>query len=136
MVIAQQVRFFNKWVIHEGMIKIAGWPRGPISIVRYTGRRGGKNFATPVISVPLEDGFVFALASGPRADWYRSVLAAGHCQVCWHGQECTLERPEPVAVGEALKAFPQPFRLILKTMKLRDFVRMRFAPVEPIRYRN
>lgn len=136
MGIAEPVRYFNQHIINKGMVKIAGAPHSPISIIRHLGRRRGNPCATPVMSMPLKDGFVFALVYGPQADWYRDVLEAGHCQVCWHGRECTLEQPEPVAVEEALQAFPQPLRLILKTMRMQDFFRMRFSPVEPIRYSN
>jgi deazaflavin-dependent oxidoreductase (nitroreductase family) len=133
MRIPNRIRYFNKRVLNKGMIKIAGRSHSPISIVRHVGRRSGKTYATPVIIMPLKDGFVFALTYGTQVDWYRNVLEAGHCQVRWHGQDYALERPEPMVVKDALRAFPQPFRLILGMLNLQDFFRMRFSPVEPIR---
>jgi hypothetical protein len=30
---------------------------------------------------PTTDGVVIALTYGPEVDWYRNVLAAGHCEL-------------------------------------------------------
>ena len=64
---------------------------------------------------PLGDGFVIALTYGESVDWYRNLLAAGHCTLLWHGKVYAVGKPEPIAVETALPALPLAFSAILRT---------------------
>jgi deazaflavin-dependent oxidoreductase (nitroreductase family) len=119
------IRSFNKHVFNRLILKVAGKTRSPFAVVRHVGRRSGQPYETPVIVEPLEDGFVFALTYGPEVDWYRNVLATGHCKLRWHGKSYAIEAPEPVDRERALAVFPLPLRLVLRTMGTRHFVGMR-----------
>ncbi|MBP1694074.1 MAG: nitroreductase [Chloroflexi bacterium] len=128
--IRDRIRKFNKHVLNRMMLKIAGAPHSPISLIRHVGRRSGKSYETPVIVEPTTDGFIFALTYGPVVDWYRNVLAAGQCSLIWHGQEYALEKPEQVDVKTALAAFPPPFRQILGLTGMDDFFKMAISHTE------
>lgn len=67
--------------------RIARSAHGPFTLVRHVGRRSGKQYETPIIVSPVEDGFVIELTYGPDVDWHKNVLAAGGCTLIWHGKE-------------------------------------------------
>jgi deazaflavin-dependent oxidoreductase (nitroreductase family) len=119
-----RMRYFNKRLLNRVTIKIAGFAHSPISIVNHVGRKSGKTYQTPIIVEPQENGFVFALTYGPQVDWYRNILAAGHCNLRWHGDTYALGEPEPIDVEAALPAFPLPFRPVLRILGKKDFFRM------------
>jgi deazaflavin-dependent oxidoreductase (nitroreductase family) len=120
-----RVRQFNKRTFNPWILRSAGDVRSPFAVVSHVGRRTGAEYRTPVVALPVQDGFVFALTYGPGVDWYRNVLAAGSCTLRWRGQTYRLEAPETLPAEVALRSFPFPFRPILRLMRKRDFFRMR-----------
>src|SRR5215207_585638 len=103
---------------------------GPFSIIRHVGRRSGKQYETPIIVAPTEDGFVIELTYGPDVDWYKNVLAAGGCTVIWHGKEYVIDKLEPIDAETGRAAFPLPARLILRVTKRQHYVKMKEATTE------
>ena len=124
-----RIRTFNKHITNRITRRFASFSRGPFALVRHVGRRSGKLYETPIMVEPVKDGFMIALTYGPQVDWYRNVLAAGHCTLLWHGRAYALEKPEPLAVQTALPAFPQPQRLILRMLGTQHFVSMKYQGV-------
>ena len=118
------IRAFNKRYFNRLVHRFAGVSRTPFALIRHVGRRSGKPYETPIIVMPLENGFVIALTYGPEVDWYRNVQAAGQATLLWHNREYVLKQPEPITVQAGLAAFPTPFRQILGLLGTRDFVRM------------
>ena len=120
-----RLRSFNKRFLNRVTRRFARWSRGPFAVLYHVGRRSGKPYETTVMVEPMSDGFVFALTYGPEVDWYRNVLAAGHCTLLWHGCTYALEQPESFAIQAALPLFSPLQRLILRRLGTRDFVRMK-----------
>ena len=120
-----RLRSFNKRFLNRVTRRFARWSRGPFAVLYHVGRRSGKPYETTVMVEPAPDGFVFALTYGPEVDWYRNVLAAGHCTLLWHGSTYTLEQPEPFTLQAALPLFPPLQRRILRRLGTRDFVHMK-----------
>lgn len=120
-----RIRTFNKYITNRITRRFASFSRGPFALIRHIGRRSGKTYETPIMVEPVGDDFVIALTYGPEVDWYRNVLAAGHCTLLWHGRVYALDKPEPMAVQMALPVFPQPQRLILRMLGTQHFVRMK-----------
>jgi deazaflavin-dependent oxidoreductase (nitroreductase family) len=119
-----QIRRINKYTINRMTVKIAGAPRSPFSIVRHTGRRTGKPYATPVIVEPLGDGLVVAFTYGPEVDWYRNILASGFCSVRRHGREFICIHPELIDGKDALPAFPFFLRSVLRIIGASKFLKL------------
>jgi deazaflavin-dependent oxidoreductase (nitroreductase family) len=122
-----RVRLFNKRTFNPLILRGAGTSHSPFSVVGHAGRRTGMNYSTPVIAVPLQGGFAFALTYGPGVHWYRNILAAGSCTLQWRGKIYKLDQPETMPVDAALLAFPSPLRMVLKLLHKRDFFRMRVS---------
>jgi deazaflavin-dependent oxidoreductase (nitroreductase family) len=125
-----RIRYFNKYITNRILRRFASSSRGPFAVIYHVGRRSGKPYETTIMVWPMEDGFVIALTYGPEVDWYRNILAAGHCTLLWHGRVYALEKPEPLAAQTALLAFPQFLRPILRRSGTQDFVSMRYQGVE------
>jgi hypothetical protein len=74
-----------------------------------------------VILAPVHDGFVAELTYGEDVDWYRNLLAAGGCVVLRHRVEFDIGGIEPYPADRARRAFPLPFRLILRGLGRDEF---------------
>jgi deazaflavin-dependent oxidoreductase (nitroreductase family) len=119
-----RIRVFNKHVTNRVLRVFTGLPRGPFAIIHHNGRRSGKPYETVIMVWQADDGFVIALTYGPKVDWYQNVLAAGGATISWHRKNYAVGKPEPIEAKTALPAFPQPFRLVLRRIGLKDFVRL------------
>lgn len=81
MAVLDHVRKFNKRVLNPLMLRMAGSKHWYAAVVEHTGRRSGKQYATPVAAEQTPDGFIIPLPYGVGVDWLRNVLAAGHATI-------------------------------------------------------
>ncbi len=93
-----------------------------IGEVKHVGRKSGREYVTVLSAYPLGDGFVFALAYGPKVDWYRNIMASGTCTLTWKGQVYELERPEIIPLSEALAAYPLLVRPFVRAGGMKQFL--------------
>ncbi|HLI89165.1 MAG TPA: nitroreductase family deazaflavin-dependent oxidoreductase [Ktedonobacteraceae bacterium] len=100
------------------------------AVLKHTGRRSGRVYATPVSARPTATGFVVPLTFGEKAAWYRNVLAANGCVIEWKGVEYRLIDPQMVSSAEALPAYHPVERLILPLLGIKQYVQFRYAPVD------
>ena len=100
---------------------------GPFSLVRHVGRRSGRAYETPVILARTHGGFVAELTYGDTVDWYRNVVAAGGCEVVHRGRRYRIDGIEPCSPERGRRAYPTPFRQILKLAGKRGFRFLRVA---------
>ena len=127
-----RIRTFNKHVTNRLLHRFANCSRGPFAVIRHVGRKSGKQYETTIMVWPIAEGFVIALTYGPEVDWYRNILAAGHCSLLWHGRNYTVEKPERIDAEAALPALPPAFRPILRKRGV-QFVRVKSAAPESVR---
>lgn len=71
------VRTFNKHVLNPVMMRLAGRRHWYAAVIRHTGRRSGKDYATPIVVERVEGGFLIPLPYGTGVDWLRNIRAAG-----------------------------------------------------------
>jgi deazaflavin-dependent oxidoreductase (nitroreductase family) len=127
-----RIRTFNKYVTNRLLRVFAYASRGPFALIRHVGRRSGKPYETVIMVWPLGASFVIALTYGPKVDWYQNLLAAGGGSVLWHKQIYAVRKPEPIDAETALTAFPLPFRQILRSQGVQQFVRVTSSVSEPV----
>jgi len=126
------IRAFNKHITNPLLRTFANASRGPFAVIYHVGRRSGKPYETTIMVWPMGDGFVIALTYGDSVDWYRNILAAGHCTLLWHGRVYAVGKPEPIDVETSLPALPPAFRPILRRRGVL-FVRVKSVVSEVVR---
>ena len=104
---------------------VAGWLPG-FGIIRYRGRKTGKEYRTPMNVFRKGEQMFFALTYGSDVQWVKNVLAAGELDVRSMGRDVHLVEPE-VFVDPARRAMPLPVRLGLGLMNVTEFLRMRIV---------
>lgn len=99
------VRTFNKYVLNPAMLRLAGRKHWYAAVIRHTGRKSGRSYATPVVVDRVAgDGFILPLPYGTRVDWLRNVLTAGTATITVGGQTYDVTEPEVI---DAATAGPQ-----------------------------
>ena len=121
------VRRLNRAVFNRIQLRTAGRPGAYASVVHHVGRRSGARYRTPVVALPVDDGFVVALPYGPRADWVRNVFAAGSAVVEHGGRSVSVGRPELLAADEANPLFPAKEQRTHQRFGVTDFLVVRAA---------
>ena len=120
-----QIRSFNKHFLNHLTGRFANASRGPFALVQHVGRRSGRVYETTIMVAPTTGGFVIALTYGPDVDWYRNVVAAGKCEIKWHGKAYPITKLEPLDKSIGRRAFPQPLRTILTILGTSQFLTMK-----------
>lgn len=87
----------NPFLVGRG---ISGAPRSELGTLEQFGRRSGTRRLTPIHPVPTAAGFRITVPLGPRSEWARNVLAAGHCRMQLHGVVYDLDEPVLLAAGQ------------------------------------
>jgi len=95
------IRFMND-VLNPLLVGrgISGAGRSEIGTLEHVGRRSGVRHLTPIHPVPTPDGFQIIVPLGPKSEWARNVLAAGHCRLHLHDTAYDLDEPVLLAAGE------------------------------------
>jgi deazaflavin-dependent oxidoreductase (nitroreductase family) len=88
-------------VTNKIVMRSAGTPGSPNSVVAHVGRRSGRSYRTPVVTARTDGGFAIALPYGATTDWLKNVLAAGGAVVQVDGEEHPVDRPEVVDIDVA-----------------------------------
>ena len=76
------------------MVARAGRRNSYAAAIRHTGRKSGKQYATPVGVDRVQDGFIIPLAYGTQVDWLQNVLAAGRATVSAEGETHDVTSPK------------------------------------------
>lgn len=87
-------RQLNKRIINPAVLTLAGRSRLYYAVVLHRGRHSGHDYSTPVVAIPIVNGFVVSLPYGNGVDWCRNVLAAGRCAIRWNGYDYPVNEPE------------------------------------------
>ena len=93
------------------------------AVIRYRGRRSGKEYALPIAIAATPDGFVIPMPFG-SAQWPQNVLAEGGATVHWKGRDYVGSDPVVLGAegGEAFNAFE---RGGLKLFGIHRFMQLR-----------
>ena len=102
--IRDAVRSFNKHVLNPAMMHLAGRRYWYAAVMRHTGRRSGRHYATPVVADRVANGFIVPLPYGTDVDWLRNVQASGAAAVSIGGHTYDVVEPEII---DAATAGPQ-----------------------------
>jgi deazaflavin-dependent oxidoreductase (nitroreductase family) len=122
---------FNRKVANPVMRLVAGW-LPPFAIVRHHGRRTGRDYATPVLAFPTENGLVVTVLYGTNSDWVRNVLAASRAEVERRRESHEYEQPRLVGSNEGLQLVPTMVRRPFRLLGVHHFVRLTVSPSDDL----
>lgn len=121
------IRTSNKYVLNPLMLRMAGRRAWYASVIRHTGRRSGKQYATPVVVDRVGDEVYIPLPYGTDVDWLRNVCDAGGAEIVSHGATYRVSAPEVVPAAEALPVLPAARRRTFARVGIGHFLRAEIA---------
>jgi deazaflavin-dependent oxidoreductase (nitroreductase family) len=86
-------------------MRSAGKEQSSTSVVRHVGRRSGRSYETPVVTVEHDNNFLIALPYGQRTDWMKNVLASEKATVVTHGHTYEVDHPQVIPMADATGYF-------------------------------
>lgn len=95
------IRQFNKYVLNPAMLVLAGRRHWYAAVIRHTGRRTGRSYATPVVAERTPGGVIIPLPYGTGVDWLRNARAAGRASVTVHGESFDIVDPHVIDAATA-----------------------------------
>ena len=126
------VRIFNKYVLNPAMMKLAGRRYWYAAVIRHRGRRSGREYATPVVAVPVAgDAFVIPLPYGEGVDWLKNVLAAGGAVIESKGKTCDVALPEVIDAEEAFPLLDERHRRVWRRFGIERYLSLKRVYHDP-----
>lgn len=121
------IRVSNRYLLNPLMLRLAGHKHWYASVIRHTGRRSGKQYATPVVADRTADGFVIPLPYGTGVDWLQNVLAAGQANVSAQGESYDVAQPEVIDAEAALPMLSADRKRTFARLGIAHYLRVRDA---------
>jgi deazaflavin-dependent oxidoreductase (nitroreductase family) len=115
---------FNRQGPNRVIGLIAGRRLSPVAFMVHQGRRSGRRYRTPVMPLPLADGFLVSLPYGPDRDWVRNVVSAGRATLQRGGRTFALADPRMLDAAGAAPLLPAALRPALRVVPHIRFVRL------------
>lgn len=113
----ENIRKINRSIVNPIIKLVAG--RSLYALVYHTGRKSGKEYATPVMGA-VKDGTIFiGLPYGVDTDWILNIQAAGSCRVKIEGATYTAANPELAGPESALPVFSDGYRQNYKKARIK-----------------
>jgi deazaflavin-dependent oxidoreductase (nitroreductase family) len=125
--LADRLARFNRRLPNRVIRTFAGRRLSPVALMVHQGRRSGRQYRTPVMPLPLGDGFLVSLPYGPERDWVRNVLAAGRCTLQRCGRRFELADPRLLDAAGAAPLLPAALRPALRVVPGIRFLRLSWA---------
>jgi deazaflavin-dependent oxidoreductase (nitroreductase family) len=124
MTVSDRLARFNRRVPNKVIGTIAGRRLSPVAYMLHQGRRSGRQYRTPVMPLPLSDGFLVSLPYGQQRDWVRNVLAAGRGTLLRGGRRFELADPRLLDAAGAAPLLPAALRPLLRVVPGIRFMRL------------
>ena len=127
-----KIRLLNKRVLNPTMMTLAGRRHFYAAVLRHRGRRSGREYATPVVAVPVAgDAFVVPLPYGEEVDWLKNVLAAGRATMEARGETHEVAEPEVIDAAEAFPLLDERHRRTWRRFGIERFLRAKAVRRDP-----
>jgi deazaflavin-dependent oxidoreductase (nitroreductase family) len=127
-----KIRLLNKRVLNPAMMTLAGSRHFYAAVLRHRGRRSGREYATPVVAVPVAgDAFVVPLPYGEEVDWLKNVLAAGRATIEAKGATHEVAEPKVLDAAEAFPLLDERHRRTWRRFGIERFMRVKVVRRNP-----
>ena len=95
------------------------------AVLHHVGRTSGRAFATPIVALPVRDGFLIPLPFGDQTQWLRNLQAADDAGLRHAGHDYVIDMPESVELDAVAAELAAPIRFAAGRFGLHRFVRVR-----------
>jgi len=112
-------------VVNRVMARMAGSRYWYTALLRHTGRRSGKSYATPLMAMRSSDSFLVALPYGTNVDWLRNVQVVGRATLQLRGQMYVVTDPVIVDRAMALPHLSTPMRNTMRWFDVKNYVKLK-----------
>jgi hypothetical protein len=126
-----RIRYFNRRYFNPWSLCFAGRPNSFWSVILHTGRRSGKGYITPIVAVRENSSFIIPLPYGRQVDWFQNIMAAGSCDLIYHGKMYHASKPEMIPLEEGVGAFAGWVQARLRRMNTESLLRLNGISVAP-----
>ncbi|OLT01366.1 hypothetical protein BJF90_32480 [Pseudonocardia sp. CNS-004] len=126
-----RIRRFNKRALNPLMLRLAGRSHWYAGYLEHVGRRSGRTYRTPVVALPVRDGFAVPLPYGTEVDWLRNLLAAGTGGMKIKGVRYAVREPRVLDTPAVLEELPPLWRRFTRLYGFEHFLRVVATPVTP-----
>lgn len=109
----------NKRVFNPSEIR-----KGIRPVLTHSGRTSAQTYRTPLEAYPVDDGYIFVLMYGPRADWVKNTLAAGTATLRIDGEHIDLESPRLITKETAWQQLPDTTKPPPKLLRITEYLQM------------
>ena len=114
-------RYFNPF-----SKKLAGrFP--PWDQIYHIGRISGREYFTPIVSVPIERGYIIPLPYGKDTDWCKNIRASKEFKLIRLKKVIPLKNPTVIGKEKALAAFAPILRSLLSFSRTELYLRSELA---------
>ena len=118
------IRRMNRSVTNPRVMRTAGTPETPTSVIEHIGRKSGRTYETPIDIIDSPTGLLVALPYGTGADWLRNVQAAGRATVVRRGRRIDVVRPTIVATADVADLVPKRTMRMLRVFGVGQFLHL------------
>jgi deazaflavin-dependent oxidoreductase (nitroreductase family) len=122
------VRSSNRYLLNPLMLRLAGHKHWYAAAIHHTGRRSGKQYATPVVVGRFADGFVVPLPYGTRVDWLLNILAADRASISSQGESYDVVHPEVIDAAVAMRLLSPQRRPYFSRFGIEHYLKLTDAP--------
>lgn len=119
-----EVRQFNKRVLNPPMMHLAGRRYWYAAVIRHSGRRSGRHYATPVVADQVANGFVIPLPYGTDVDWVRNVQESGRAVIEVGGRRYDVAEPEIIDAATAGPQLSPVRRRLFQAFGIESFLKL------------
>jgi deazaflavin-dependent oxidoreductase (nitroreductase family) len=119
------IRTSNRYLLNPLMLRLAGRKNWYAAAIKHTGRRSGKQYATPVVAERIADGFVIPLPYGTSVDWLQNVRAAGRATISSQGEDYEVVQPEIIDASAALPMLSAQRRRTFERFGIEGYLRVK-----------
>ncbi len=125
-------RRFNRDHLNPRQVGTAGAPGSETALVRHTGRRSGRSYATPVGAVATDDGFAIGMVYGHGTDWVQNLLAGGQAVLVHDGTEHPVAAVELVDLDRVADAYTTGQLRTMRLFGVREALLVRTRPQDQV----
>jgi deazaflavin-dependent oxidoreductase (nitroreductase family) len=122
--VLNQLRFFHRRIVNPFTLRFAGRTGASRAVIQHVGRTSGKPYRTPVLAIPVKDGFVIPLTFGTHVDWLRNIQAAGGATLTWNGRDYLFKEPTVIDAATARTLLPPLKQWISRLLGIAYFLRV------------